>query len=1045
MSGSKKLVTELHPDSSIGGYVTYGDSSKSKVIGFGKVVVAHNITVEDVMLVESLSYNLLSVAQLANMGFATFFDVGIVVLMWSKSLKVAFVGHVENGLYVIDFSEKITKTATCLMAKVDVGWLWHRRLGHVNMRTLQKLHKGNHILGLTDLTFSKDRVCRACIEGKMHELPHVSKTIISSKRVLELLHMDLFGPPSHASLGGKNYCLVIVDDYSRYTWVYFFKHKYETQQNVIDLANEVQRRYGQEILTIRSDNGTEFKNYTLNGFLSDKGIRHQYSSPYTPQQNGVAERKNRTLMDMARTMLAEFKSPYNFWAEAINTACHLSNRIYLRKGLNKTPYEILTGNKPHIKYIRVFGCKCFYLNKGVHLSKFESKALEGIFVGYAAESHAFRIFDKLTGRVVEVSNVRFDENDGSRVEQSGVCDVGDEIPPDAIRRMGVGHLIPIEEPLLAEGEGLCSTQVEPSSSQPPQAPHDPSDASQGQNQDPPHTEVIQDQDQDNGGDVSPMIDQGRPQDTSQDGDQNGDDQEASQETFSEADARRKKIIDLKLKNHGVNLKNILGSMETKVVTRRQMANFSRHHAFVSCVEPKKVFEALEDPDWVEAMHEELNNFERNKVWTLVERPTNKNTNIIGTKWVFKNKQDEHGVVIRNKARLVAQGYSQKEGIDYGETFAPVARLESIRMLLAYAAHHDFILYQMDVKSAFLNGPLKELVYVKQPPGFEDPKFPDHVYKLDKALYGLKQAPRAWFEHLSELLRDRGFDIGQIDPTLFTKVVNGKLFICQLYVDDIIFGSVNHSFNDEFAKLMTSEFEMSMMGELKFFLGFEIKQYREGIFINQAKYTQDILKRFELDKVKGAKTPMTTKCLLDLDPNGKEVDLKVYRSMIGSLLYLCASRSDIMLSVGICARYQAAPKESHLVAVKRVFRYLVHTTNYGLWYPKGSIFKLHGYSDSDWAGDRVDRKSTSGTCQLLGRSLVSWSSKKQNCVSLSTAEAEYVAAASCCAQLLWMKQTLLDYGIVCGKTPLLCDNESAIKIAHNPVQHSMIKHIAIRHT
>ena len=190
--------------------------------------------------------------------------------------------------------------------------------------------------------------------------------------------------------------------------------------------------------------------------------------------------------------------------------------------------------------------------------------------------------------------------------------------------------------------------------------------------------------------------------------------------------------------------------------------------------------------------------------------------------------------------------------------------------------------------------------------------------------------------------------------------------------------------------------------------------------------------------------MPTKCLLDLDPNGKEVDIKVYRSMIGSLLYLCASRPDIMLSVGVCARYQAAPKESHLVAVKRVFRYLVHTPNYGLWYPKGSSFKLHGYSDSDWAGDRVDRKSTSGTCQLLGRSLVSWSSKKQNCVSLSTAEAEYVAAASCCAQLLWMKQTLLDYGIVCGKTPLLCDNESAIKIAHNPVQHSMTKHIAIRH-
>jgi hypothetical protein len=272
MSGSKELVKELRTGSSSAGNVTYGDSSRSKVLGLGKVVISQNVTMEDVMLIETLSYNLLSIAQLADMGFATFFDVGIVVLLWSKSLKVAFVGHVENDLYVIDFSEKVTKAATCLMAKVDVGWLWHRRLGHVNMRTLQSLYKGNHILGLTDLTFAKDHVCRACIEGKMHELSHPSKTNISSKRVLELLHMDLFGPPSHASLGGK-YCLVIVDDYSRYAWVYFFKQKYETQQTVKDFVKEVEHQYGQDILIIQSDNGTEFKNCTVNEFLSDEGIR----------------------------------------------------------------------------------------------------------------------------------------------------------------------------------------------------------------------------------------------------------------------------------------------------------------------------------------------------------------------------------------------------------------------------------------------------------------------------------------------------------------------------------------------------------------------------------------------------------------------------------------------------------------------------------------------------------------------------------------------------------------------------------------------------
>ncbi|KAK1618138.1 hypothetical protein QYE76_023655 [Lolium multiflorum] len=327
-------------------------------------------------------------------------------------------------------------------------------------------------------------------------------------------------------------------------------------------------------------------------------------------------------------------------------------------------------------------------------------------------------------------------------------------------------------------------------------------------------------------------------------------------------ARRERTLEIRGHTHD----KVLGDVRAKVSTRRQLANFSNHHAYISVVEPKKVFESLEDSDWVEAMHEELNNFKRNKVWTLVEKPKGCR-NVIGTKWIFKNKQDEFGNIVRNKARLVAQGFSQVEGIDFGETYAPVARLESIRILLAYASHHNFKLQQMDVKSAFLNGPLHEEVYVKQPPGFEDLNFPNHVYKLDKALYGLKQAPRAWYEHLKELLVDRGFDVGLIDPTLFTKRVNGELFVCQLYVDDIIFGSTNKAFNDEFSKLMTDRFEMSMMGEMKFFLGFEIKQLREGTFINQAKYLQDMLKRFKMTEMKGVATPMVTKCHLALDPNG----------------------------------------------------------------------------------------------------------------------------------------------------------------------------------
>jgi hypothetical protein len=309
-------------------------------------------------------------------------------------------------------------------------------------------------------------------------------------------------------------------------------------------------------------------------------------------------------------------------------------------------------------------------------------------------------------------------------------------------------------------------------------------------------------------------------------------------------------------------------------------------------------------------------------------------------------------------------------LEFNDTYAPIARLESIRILLAYATYHGFKLYQMEVKSAFLNGPIKEEVYVEQPLGFEDSEYPNHVYKLSKVLYGLKQAPRAWYECLRNYLTTNGFKVGKVDPTLFNKIIAKDLFICQIYVDDIIFGSTNKSSCEEFSRIIIQKFEMSMMGELKYFLGFQIKQLQEGTLISQTKYIQDILKKFGMKNGKPIKTPMGINGNLDLDMGGKSVDQKVYRSMIGSLLYLYASRPDIMLSVCMCARFQANPKEVYLRAVKRIMRYLVYTPKFGLWYPKGPTFDLIGYSDTDYAGCKIDRKSTSGRCRFLGRSLVS---------------------------------------------------------------------------
>ncbi|WVZ71024.1 LOW QUALITY PROTEIN: hypothetical protein U9M48_019651 [Paspalum notatum var. saurae] len=472
---------------------------------------------------------------------------------------------------------------------------------------------------------------------------------------------------------------------------------------------------------------------------------------------------------------------------------------------------------------------------------------------------------------------------------------------------------------------------------------------------------------------------------------------------------------------------MIGDIHQRVThsTVASLAFFS-HSAYVATFEPWDVSHALSDPNWVNAMHEELENFERNH--DLVEPPPN--CHPIGTKWVFKNKHGENGMVVRNK----------KEGIDYEEAFAPVARLEAIRILLAFAASKGFKLQQMDVKSAFLNRIIEEEVYVRQPPSFESTKFPDRVYKLRKALYGLKQAPRAWYARLKSFLLKSRFVMGSVDKTLFLLSCGGDTLIVQIYVDDIIFGGSSHTLVSSFAEQMSREFEMSLMGELQFFLGLQIKQGLEGTFVHQAKYTRDILKKFNMGDSKPMTTPMSTKTALHADEDGEVVDQKEFRGMIGSLLYLTATRPDIQFEVCLCARYQASPRTSHRQAVKRIFRYLKFTPELGLWYSSGSSLSLRGFSDADHAGCRIDRKSTSVTCQLLGTSL---SSRKQASVALYTTEAAYVAAASCCSQLLWMKATLSDFGLRFGKIPLLVDSTSSISVVKNAVLYSRTKHIDVR--
>nr|GEV48878.1 hypothetical protein [Tanacetum cinerariifolium] len=424
------------------------------------------------------------------------------------------------------------------------------------------------------------------------------------------------------------------------------------------------------------------------------------------------------------------------------------------------------------------------------------------------------------------------------------------------------------------------------------------------------------------------------------------------------------------------------SSNTQSISNNMIPNVDEastsHNVFNERLEDAYFDATLRDADWVSAMQDELDQFARLKVWILVPRLEGKT--IIKTKWIFKNKKDESSLVIRNKARL------------------------------------DFTIFQMDVKTVFLNGILKEEVYVGQPPGFISKHYPDHVYALDKALYGLKQAPREWYDVLLQFLIDSGFQKGSIDTTLFIKKKGKHIILIQIYVDDIRFGSTNPKYYTKFSDLTVKRFEMSMMGVMKFFLGLQVNQFSNGIFINQSKYILDILKRFRMENCVTVPTLMVEQAKLKLDLVRKPVDHIDYRSMIGSLMYVTSSIPDIMFATCMCARYQANPNEHHVSAVKRIFRYLKGTINLGLWYSKDFGFDVTAYSNAYHAGCHLARKT----------------------------ESEYVAFSSFHAQVLWMRTQLTDYGFFYDNVPIYCDSKSAIAISCNPVQHTRTKHIDVRY-
>lgn len=980
MCGMKEWFMDF--DGSYQHQVKLGDDRKMLVEGRGNVRLEIDgifQVITSVYYVPGLKNNLMSVGQLQQKGLRIVIDDDVCEV-WHKQQRRMIMKSTmsRNRMFIIRAKEArdgVGEAQNLMTVIGDAEEIWHCRFGHLSHDNLTTMADKDMVLGLPKLT-SKGKVCEVCMKGKQirSNIPKQSKWRAS--RCLELVHTDICGPIAPTSASGKRYIINFIDDYSRKCWTSFLTEKSEAFKSFKEFRTAAERESGELLVCLRSDRGGEYNSRAFQQYCVDNGIKRQLTTAYTPHQNGVAERKNRSLMNMVRCMLFGMKVPIRFWTEATQYAVHILNRSPTVILGNITPSEKWSSMKPSVDHLRVFGCIAYAHVPYERRVKLDEKSIKCVMFGVSKESKGYRLYDPKEKKILISKDVRFDEGERwdweENEEDEQFIDEGEETTPTEI----VGNNGGENENGAEEGEGNPPT---------PPAP---------------------------------------PQDENEDNNPVQEEAEGSERTRT----GRSKTRPVWMRDYEMGL--FMEEEEDLMALVTEMGD------------PEKFEEAVHHEKWKQAMEAEMNSIEENNTWELVELP--EGSKVIGVKWIFKTKLNEKGEVDKHKARLVAKGFHQTQGVDFYEVFAPVARWDTIRLLLSIAAQRGWCVHQLDVKSAFLHGELKEDVYVEQPKGFEVKNEERKVYKLNKALYGLRQAPRAWYSKIEGYFEKEGFKKCYCEHTLFVKAEGDNVLIVSVYVDDVIYTSSSMIMREAFKASMKKEFAMSDLGKMKYFLGVEVTQDKKGIFINQRKYASEVMKRFGMEQCNSVRNPTVQGCKLTKEGAGSQVDATLYKQIVGSLRYLTATRPDLIYSVNLVSRYMEKPTEQHLLAVKRILRYVQGTMEYGIQYQSDNKEELMGFVDSDYAGDEDDRKSTSGYVFMNGGGAISWASRKQPIVTLSTTEAEYVSAAAGACQAVWLRNVLEEIGCKQGeRTVLFCDNSSTIKLSKNPVFHGRSKHIQVR--
>lgn len=853
---------------------------------------------------------------------------------------------------------------------VNSSSIWHQRLGHMSEKGMKIMASKGKVSNLKHVDLG---VCEHCILGKQIKVSFSKAGRKSKSEKLELVHTDVWGPAPVKSLGGSRYYVTFIDDSTRKVWVYFLKNKSDVFSVFKGWKTEVENQTGLKIKSLKSDNGGEYDSQEFKKFCSENGIRMIKTIPGTPEQNGVAERMNRTLNERARCMRIQSGLPKMFWADAINTAAYLINRGPSVPLDYQLPEEVWSGKEVSLSHLKVFGCVSYVLIDSDRRDKLDPNAIKCFFIGYGSDMYGYRFWDEQNRKIIRSRNVTFNESvlykDRSSAESMS-----------SSKQLELSERVALEE--ISESDVAKRNQINPEN----------------------------------------------------------EDDEVEVELEQEPTA----VIE-------TPITQVRRSTRTPKAPQRYSPSLN-YLLLTDAGEPEYFGEAMQGNDsikWELAMKDEMTSLQKNGTWSLTKLPEGKKA--LQNRWVYRLKEESDGSR-RYKARLVVKGFQQKQGIDFTEIFSPVVKMTTIRVILSIVAAENLHLEQLDVKTAFLHGDLEEEIYMTQPEGFEVPGTKNLVCKLHKSLYGLKQAPRQWYKKFNEFMSNSGFNRCDMDHCCYVKKFADSYVILALYVDDMLIAGSNMTEINRLKQQMSENFEMKDLGPAKQILGMRISRNRsEGVLkLSQEKYVEKLLDRFNVGDANTRSTPLgnhlkfSKKQSPQTDEEESYMSTVPYASAVGSLMYaMVCTRPDIAHAVGVVSRFMSNPGKEHWEGVKWILRYLKGSSRMCLCFRRNDL-TLQGFSDADLGGDSDGGKSTTGYIFTLGGTAVSWKSKLQNRVALSTTESEYVAISEAAKEMIWLKNFLKELGKEQDVPPLFSDSQSAICLAKNPVFHSRCKHIQMKY-